>query len=38
MTGPMRRELKALIGPRWTTRLRCLSRGLGIPVGATSDA
>ena len=30
MTGAMRR-LAALAGPAWTTRLRCLSRGLPLP-------
>lgn len=31
MTRAMRQEFKELIGPRWTTRLRCLTRGLGVP-------
>jgi hypothetical protein len=31
MTPALRQQLKAVIGPRWTTRLRCLSRGLPLP-------
>ena len=31
MTSATRQQVKALIGPRWTTRLRCLTRGLGLP-------
>jgi len=31
MNQEARQRLKALIGPRWTTRLRCASRGLGMP-------
>ena len=31
MTGAMRGAVRELVGPRWATRLRCLTRGLGLP-------
>jgi SAM-dependent methyltransferase len=31
VTSAVKQQVKALIGPRWTTRLRCLGRGLGLP-------
>jgi SAM-dependent methyltransferase len=31
LTPATRQQIRSLLGPRWTTRLRCLSRGLGVP-------
>jgi hypothetical protein len=31
MSGVTHQQIKTLLGPRWTTRLRCLTRGLGVP-------
>jgi SAM-dependent methyltransferase len=31
MSRAARQQLRAALGPRWTTRLRCVTRGLGVP-------